>query len=415
MTLSPVEDLVRARIGLDPPSLGTVTFARAVGVRMRARGTDSAAAYAALLAADPVEWQTLLDELVVPESWFFRGGRAYFQHLARWVRERAVSKPVRVLSVPCSTGEEPYSLALALADDGVGPAFVRIEAVDLSPGHVRRAAAARYPAFAFRETGYDPRPAYFREADPGRWVLDPPVRDAVHFRCGNLIDPDFLAGEPPFDLVLCRNLFIYLTADARARAVANLYRLLAPGGLLGLTPAEADELPADRFVPCGPAAMALFSRAGDAATPPPKSGVVRMTPPGPKTGPRSGVVPRPAAPLPPPPPPGSGSTADPPPADPVAAARELANAGRLDSARAVCERAVATGPTADLFSLLGVVHLAAGRVAEAEDAFRRALYLDPDHREALTHMLMVCERRGDAGPVSGFRRRLARLEPETTA
>ena len=72
------------------------------------------------------------------------------------------------------------------------------------------------------------------------------------------------------------------------------------------------------------------------------------------------------------------------------------------------------GPSAEWYSLLGVIDLAAGRAGDAEASFRRALYLDPDHREALTHLAMLCERRGDAGPASGLRRRLARL-PEATA
>lgn len=407
MTLSPVEDLVRHRIGLDPSALGAATFARAVAARIAARGAATADAYAAQLLADPAEWATLLDELVVPESWFFRGGRAYFRHLARFVRERAAGRAARVLSVPCGAGEEPYSLAIALHEEGVTPDLARIDAVDLAPGHVARAVAGRYPAFAFREAGADPRPMYFREASPGRWELSRRPREFVRFRAGNLIDPHFLAPEAGYDLILCRNLFIYLTAPARDRAVTNLTRLLAPGGRLCLTPAEADRLPAGLFQPDGPTALAMFARAD--GTTGPRSGVI----PRPAPAPRSGVIPRAAvAPV---------AVSDPTPAvsgtrfDPPAAARDLADAGRLDAARAACEREIAAAPTAELYSLRGVLHLAAGHPAEAEADFRRALYLDPDHPEALTHMAMLYERRGDPGPASGVRRRLARLDPGAPA
>jgi chemotaxis protein methyltransferase WspC len=105
---------------------------------------------------------------------------------------------------------------------------------------------------------------------------------------------------------------------------------------------------------------------------------------------------------------------DPPPPSTTTAARELADAGKLDAARTVCEKAVRAAPSAEWYSLLGVIDLAAGRAGDAEASFRRALYLDPDHREALTHLAMLCDRRGDAGPASGLRRRLARL-PEATA
>jgi len=221
MTLSPVENLVRGRIGLDPLSLGTSTFPRAVAARMTARAVTSADAYAGLLTADADEWATLVTELIVPESWFFRGGAAYFRHLARWLRERTARHTPRVLSVPCGCGEEPYSLVLALDEEGVPPGVVRIEGVDLCPASVRRAEAGCYPAFAFREAGTDPRPRHFRDAGPGQWQIENRVRDAVRFRVGNLVAPDFLPGEPPFDLILCRNLFIYLTDEARGRAVGG--------------------------------------------------------------------------------------------------------------------------------------------------------------------------------------------------
>ncbi len=411
MILSPVEDLVRSRIGLDPLSLGTSTFPRAVTTRMHARAVDSADAYAALLGTDAGEWATLVGELIVPESWFFRGGAPYFRQLARWLRERAAGRSPRVLSVPCGCGEEPYSLVLALDEEGVPPGLVRVDGVDLCPASVARAEAGRYPAFAFRETDADPRPRYFRDAGPGQWEVEKRVRSAVQFRVGNLVAPDFLSGEPPFDLILCRNLFIYLTDEARGRAVANLRRLLTPGGRLCLTPAEADRLPPGLFTADGSAALAIFTRSDDPPAGGPRSGVH------PRPAQKSGVLPRPTAPastsadtpL------VSGTRFDPAPPPPsTAAARELADTGKLDDARAVCEKAVRAGPSAEWYSLLGVIDLAAGRAGDAEASFRRALYLDPDHREALTHLAMLCERRGDAGPASGLRRRLARL-PEATA
>lgn len=433
-----LEALVRERIGLDPTTLGTNVLPQAVADRMRARGA-SADAYLALLVSDPDEWATLVSKLVVPESWFFRGGRALFDFLARWVRDRfrqTAPAPVRVLSAPCSTGEEPYSLAVALDELGVPPAWYRIDAVDLAAAHLRKAIAGRYSAFAFREPGADPRAGHFRPTDDDRWELLPHLRPLVRFQPGNLVAADFLAGDGPFDLILCRNIFIYLTPAARDRVLTNLDRLLAPDGLMCLTPAEADRLPPGRFAAEGPVGFAAYRRLPADG---PKSGVVPLgeltAPPlsgvhrSPAAGPRSGVTPRPADPA------GPKSGVLPVPdtttagpltariagyhhaainarelsAAALAAAREMADAGQLDAARTACEREIgANRPTADLFSLLGVVHLAAGRPDDAAGAFRKALYLDPDHAEALTHMIVLHEQRGDAAPAAGLRRRLAR-------
>jgi len=106
--LTALEALVADRIGLDIGSLGAFAFPQAVAQRMQARGVTTRVAYAGLLSDDPAEWAALTAGLVVPETWFFRGGRALFDHLANElserVRTRVATLPVRILSIPCSTG-----------------------------------------------------------------------------------------------------------------------------------------------------------------------------------------------------------------------------------------------------------------------------------------------------------------------
>jgi chemotaxis protein methyltransferase WspC len=453
VTPSPVDALVRERVGLDPTTLGPAVLPRAAAARMKARALVAPEAYAGLLSVDAAEWTALLAELLVAETWFFRGGRVLFDHLAGWVRERACGanpRPVRVLSIPCSTGEEPLSLAFALDEQGVPPAAVRIDGVDLSEAHLARAAAGVYTSFSFREPTLDPRDRCFVAAGDNRWRLLPRYRTVVHYRGGNVIDPEFLAGETPYDLILCRNLFIYLTPDARRRALANLDRVLATDGRLCLTPTEADRLPPGGFVPDGSPAFALFRRA-DARTSGPGSGSIPVGPRsdripvadgratgGPSSGripvepapPASGRIPvpdlRPTAGPPgggvPTAPPASGRTPtpdprpesnpqSPPPVPLPPDPRSLADAGRLVEALAACEQLLRSlPPTPDLFTLLGVIHLAAGRRSDAADAFRKALYLNPDHPEALSHSIVLHERCGEAERAAALRQRLARAE-----
>src|SRR5262245_43492558 len=121
MNLAPVTDLLRARIGLEPEALGATALANAVATRMQTVAVSNPADYTGLLQRDPCEFQTLVELLVVPESWFLRGGEA-FAYLARQVADRIALRPAicyRILSVPCSTGEEPYSLVIALVEAGV--------------------------------------------------------------------------------------------------------------------------------------------------------------------------------------------------------------------------------------------------------------------------------------------------------
>lgn len=92
-------------------------------------------------------------------------------------------------------------------------------------------------------------------------------------------------------------------------------------------------------------------------------------------------------------------------------ARRLADANRLDEALAECKtQLAAAGPSAAAYSLLGVVHQARGDLEEAGEAFRKALYLDPAHQEALTHAMLLAAQRGDTDRAAVLRERLARVK-----
>jgi chemotaxis protein methyltransferase WspC len=421
-----VEAAFRARTGLDPGALGPSAFPRAVEVRMRERNVVTPEAYLGLLTTDPDEPDALATEVVVPETWFFRGGRALFDRLAQFASSRAARSPaatsVRILSFPCSTGEEPYSLAIALHEHLVTPGQYHIDAIDLSPRHIASANEGRFSAFAFRESGVDIRPAYFRQHED-RWEVAPHLRTAVRFRQCNVMHAAFLADQRPYDLILCRNLFIYLTPDARRWVMAALDRLLALDGWLCLTPAEADRLPPDRFVHEGPQEFGIYRRC-DRGIVIPRAPIARSIEaarpgaagaPGPGARPRSTLIPEPPV-APAPAHHRATILEDTTPTTSAVTAttvRELADAGRLPEARAAClgllkEHSV----SAEVYALLGIIHTAEGDTDCATEAFRKALYLDPHQPEALSHMIVICDTRGDTTQSAVLRKRLARVTGE---
>jgi chemotaxis protein methyltransferase WspC len=390
MNLRPVHDLLRARVGLDPESLGPGAVASAVAERVTATG---AADYLALLLPpSSAEFDELIERVVVPESWFFRGP-GLFRALADTVRT-AAARPFRALSAPCAAGEEPYSLAIALAEAGIPAVAVTIDGVDISRRNLERARVGVYSDFAFRELPESVRDRYFRPV-PGGWTLDAKVRGAVSFRRGNLAADDFLAGESPYDLILCRNVLIYLTPAARERCLDHLGRLLKPGGLLAVGHAEPQLLRPRGYQPAGDDGLFLF-RSGVPAMPPPflplpTVPIVSRPWPAPRTPPAP--APRPAAPTPAP--------------EALVRARVRADAGAIDEALALCRSALAAAPSADGFSLLGVLLQAKGETEAAAGAFRKALYLSPDHPEALLHALALS---GGAARSEHLRRRIERRE-----
>lgn len=404
MNVRPAAELLQARIGVDPLSLGSNILPKLIANRMRELGLTDPQRYAAYLQESAEEMAALIEEVVVPETWFFRGGEV-FAFLAGRVRNTMSSAPptaiYRILSAPCSSGEEPYSMALALAEAGVPHGQWSIEGIDLSSRSLERARQGVYRESSFREIPDSLRRKYFHKSDGG-WKLDPALRDRVHFQQGNLLDPDLLAGAGQFDLIFCRNVLIYLHAEARRAVLANLDRMLAPRGLLCMGHAEPLNLLDSRFQSTGPHAYFLFQR-GEAKKP---SRVVpngiapivpRKYPQSKRSAPRR---PRPVAATP------SATIA---PVDLLLQARQQADSGALDKALQTCRTHLAgAGPSAHAYSLLGVIHQARREKSEAAECFRRALYLDPQHEEALLHLLLLYQEDGNDAAATRLRRRLER-------
>jgi len=392
MSLARIRDLVSTRTGLLPESLGTTALPVAVEARVRVLGAGTAEDYAARLARDPAEFQALVDAIIIPETWFFRGG-ALYDALVKHVRNRRSAKPFRILSLPCSTGEEPYSVAMALADGGLSPAGWSLDAVDLCSTAIAAAQLGRYREFSFREAPAEARARHF-SAVGEQFEIAEGLRKLVQFRVGNLLDaPSWIPEGGRYDCVLCRNLMIYLTPEARRTALDVLDRLLAPDGLLAVGHAEAGNLFGSKFESVGPQGCFLFQR---------KAGVEPKSELRPRPAPPSGG-PRPVEPVSP-----SGRQR---PAPNLVRAAALADAGRIAEALAECRAIVAVAPSADAYCLLGVVLGADGKLDPAGEAFRKALYLDPLHRDALTHGLLIAEAKRDAERAKLYRARLDRLPP----
>ena len=405
-------DLLHSRLGLDPGTLGTRVIDDAFADARRALSVaDEPALYRRVLL-DADAFGELAECFVVPETWFFRAAEQ-FQDLARFAREQPGRRPLRVLSLPSSTGEEAYSAAITLLEAGLAPADIDVLGIDVSQAAIRRASDGEFRASALRG---QPLPApWLHAADDGSLVADPVLRRCVRFRVGNALDPKLLHGEPSFDVVFCRNLLIYLHPDARQQLVHTLLAAAREPALVLAGQAEVLSSLSSALRPyeggC-PLSFIHAPRAADAAaaglaTPraaPPAVRRPAATPPAPPA--RQAPVPLPPV------------VAD-PDQDVVARARQLADAGHLDQARAACVAHLVTRPTdvAALY-LLGLLASAAGDTEAADRAFTQVLYLDRDHLDAVEQRVALAERRGATDQARDLRARAARLRhgrPEATS
>ncbi|MDH0520140.1 protein-glutamate O-methyltransferase CheR, partial [Achromobacter xylosoxidans] len=233
--------VLKRKMGLDSGSIGAAAVERAVRHRMQSVGSDDEHDYLMRLQTSPAEMQQLIEAVIVPETWFFRYPESQAA-MAALARERlfapgAETRQLRVLSVPCSSGEEPYSIAMALLDAGVPAERFLVDAVDISERMVAFARRACYGRNSFRGESLSYRDRYFTETADGHQLTEH-VTARVRLLAGNLFDPALLPNAAPYDFVFCRNLLIYFDAPTQERAVTVLRRFARHDGILFVGPAE---------------------------------------------------------------------------------------------------------------------------------------------------------------------------------
>jgi chemotaxis protein methyltransferase CheR len=215
--------------------------------RLRATGIETFAAYYGFLTspAGAAEMPAFLDAVTTNETYFFRDQAHYDwlgdEMIPEAIREAGVHRrprSLRIWSAACSTGEEPYSIALKLADRRGALLGWRLSVLgtDLSGAALDAARAAVYEERALHRVDAPTRAKWFQaDADGRRWAVKPEVRSLVSFRSHNLLRP--IGGEP-FDCIFLKNVLIYFDAKSKKAVVDNVLGAMARGGYLVIGPTE---------------------------------------------------------------------------------------------------------------------------------------------------------------------------------
>jgi len=189
---------------------------------------------------------SVVDAMTTNETLWFRDVHP-FEILKRVIipehAEKNKGQPMRIWSSACSTGQEPYSISMILDEYskmniGRGSLQDKIIATDISPSVLAESKAAEYAMLALGR-GLDTQKIkqYFDEKETGRWKVKPHIASRVDFRMLNLKDSYSSLGK--FDLVFCRNVLIYFTADLKKDILTRIHGTLKPGGYLMVGASEA--------------------------------------------------------------------------------------------------------------------------------------------------------------------------------
>lgn len=411
MSLDLIATLLSQQVGFDAKIIGDRKIARAVENRRVACRVSGVDAYLRVLQSSAQEWDELVEQLVVSETWFFRD-RKPFDFLVDFVRSqwllKASAAKLRVLSVPCATGEEPYSIAITLLEAGLPVNRFSIDAIDISRVAIAKAERARYGKNSFRGADWVERSRYFQAVDDKHEVCSL-VRSAVTFQQGNLLTV-FANSLAKYDIIFCRNLLIYLEDSVCTQILNTLHRLLLPQGLLFVGAAETAKVSSDRFsflhqsftfayrkltVP-EPALVAAQPKIApeQLAQLPAKRKALnhRASTVGTARSPDDTSIHRTTQ-------------------SELQQAKELADAGHLEAALQRCKSCLQQHPAnVEAHILLGTLYQSSANDEQAERCFQKALYLQPNSYEALMHLALLKEARGDTIAAQRLQQRIEKLQ-----
>jgi chemotaxis protein methyltransferase CheR len=352
-----------------------------------------------VLSGDRRAITAFVERAVVGETYFFRHPEQ-LDALRTVLFEKAPrDQPLSIWSAGCATGEEPYSLAMALLLAGRGACADRILATDVSSRAVAIAREGCYGEWSMRRLEPALRERFFGP-DGDRLSVASAVRMRVDFRLHNLVR------EPPpceiFDVVVCRNVLIYFSPETARKVVSRLAGLVRPGGFLVLGPVElplAEDMPVEPIESAGAVLLrardpaqaarsaedkvARHSRARRSVRLPVRAARTDLAEPRvePDRAAREQDLPQ---------------QAEGPPPRPIGLdlAREAAERGDLAEAERIASETARRELCPESYLLVSMAAEARGDLAAAIDAIRRALYLDPDLAQAHAALVPLYARLG---------------------
>ena len=413
-----IAKILRDKIGLDCNTIGKSTVEKILMQRMMSCKIDSVENYYQYLISHQEELSELLEFSVIPETWFFRDIKPFQRIYDHILKEQFTHKGActNILSIPCSTGEEPYSIAMYLLDKGLPITSFNIDAVDISHRVLELAKQGSYGENSFRSNNYhDYQKKYFTKKD-NFYQIKEDINIKINFNHLNILQGDYKL-HSKYDFILCRNLLIYFDATTKERAFKNLSIFLKDTGLLFIGHSEFGSVPKDVFQNLGSSLSFALAKHNNPKyknnIKKPKNSLEQKGINPLKDKIKTKKVPFEAFIQP------SKNSAERPEIensiDMISQARRLANSAQYREAETLCQRLIDQhDDNAEAFYILGLIASSQKEASLAEALFRKALFLEPKHYESLIHLSLLLQEKGDIQNAELFKQRADRAAANRT-
>ncbi len=413
-----IEELLVREIGLVSSSVGLATIEAAVRCRMDECKIKDRHAYFNRVISHRTELDSLIDEVTVPETWFFRD-KEPFAFLMSYVTKKwswkKRERPLRVLSVPCSSGEEPYSIAISLMEAGISEEMICLDAVDINRRALEKARNGVYGKNSFRDSTFHRFIHYFQSLPKNEYSVRNNLLRVVNFIHGNILKNNFLGDRAPYDIIFCRNLLIYMDFEARQSILRTLSKLLKQDGLLFVGHAETLPILSALFHPLRENGAFVYSNSKSKPEfIPPRSNFIAPRPHANATVAETLSLFPPKALSKRKPNSAGEEKMDLHDESLLANALQLANDGKHRKAEDLCHNHIEKYPlSAQAFFILGIIAQAKGDLTLAEDQLETVVFLDPGHEQALQHLAFIYDDCGDLEKAQDIRRRRKKMGENT--
>lgn len=403
-----IMQLISAETGLNIDSIGLQSIVHGISQSMKKLGITDSRIYTELLQQQNNLLSDLIEEIKVPETWFFRDEEC-FNYLNTEIVNNfsnySPSNPLRILSAPTSTGEEAYSVVMLAFDCGLSADSIQVVGCDISENSLKIAKKKLYRKVSFRNSFYGFQDKYFTFVD-GQFKISDRVAEVPVFAKDNLVKNEFLSNESKFDYIFCKNLLIYLNDEARNKVLSNIIKLLKDDGslLVGLSEINYftrngfEQIKHNMAFACKKSIQQNEDCSKSANITTPSKSTLRVSRHNQKIKPAREIRTHLKNEI--------NSISQPSTIDRV---KKMADTGDFVGAERICTMILQDDySNSEALYYMGLIQNALQKFGNALDYFNKVIYLNPNHYESLVHISLLYEAVGDFDRATLYKSRAER-------